>query len=87
MFDDLPALRRRWLRRGRWRLGVGAFLSVALAVTLFEWHAERSLFEGVQRGAFEGLAAAAGFALLGRAFGVLSAPAASRARSPETRRW
>jgi hypothetical protein len=47
-------------------------LTVALAVTVFEWHAERSLFEGLQRGAFEGLAAAVGFALLGRFIGVVA---------------
>ncbi|HSZ14095.1 MAG TPA: hypothetical protein VK790_08675 [Solirubrobacteraceae bacterium] len=75
VFDDLPPLRWRWLLDGPWRLGLGASLGVALAMTLFEWHAERSLFEGIQRGAFEGLAAGVGFALLGRAIGVARGPA------------
>ncbi len=73
VFDDLSLLRLRWLRGSPWRLGAAAALAVGLAATLFEWHAERSLFEGLQRGLFEGLAAAAGFALLGRAIGVASA--------------
>ncbi|MGD0453864.1 MAG: hypothetical protein ABSB69_09735 [Solirubrobacteraceae bacterium] len=82
VFDDLPAMRWRWLRGGPWRLGAGASLSVALAMTLFEWHAEHSLSEGVQRGVFEGLAAAAGFALLGRSIGVARKPVDARRGSP-----
>ncbi len=70
VFDDLPAIGWLWLRRRPWRLGALASLIVALAMTVFEARAEHSLIEGVQRGAFEGLAAAAGFALLGRALGV-----------------
>ena len=41
-------------------------------MTAFEAHAERSLTEGLQRGIVEGLAAAIGFALLGRTIGVAS---------------
>ncbi len=70
VFDDLPVIRWRWLRQRPWRLGISASLCVGAAVALFEWHAERSLFEGVQRGAVEGFAAAVGFALLGRVIGV-----------------
>jgi hypothetical protein len=73
VFDDLPLLSLRWLRGNPWRLGAASSLAVGLAATLFEWHAEHSLFEGLQRGACEGLAAAVGFALLGRAIGVASA--------------
>lgn len=81
-FDDLPAIRWRWLCGGPWRLGAGASLIVALAMTLFEWQAESSLSEGIQRGVFEGLAAAAGFALLGRAIGVARTPVETRRASP-----
>jgi hypothetical protein len=81
VFDDLPMMRWSWLRGASWRLGAGASLCVGLAVTLFEWHAERSLFEGLQRGLFEGLAAAAGYALLGRAIGVARRPAKGRGSS------
>jgi hypothetical protein len=70
VYDDLPVIRWDWLRRHPWRLGAIASLGVGVSMTLFEAHAEHSLFEGVQRGAMEGLAAAAGFALLGRAIGV-----------------
>jgi hypothetical protein len=78
VFQDLPFLRPRWLRASPWRLGAAASLTVGFAMTLFEWHAERSLFEGLQRGAFEGLAAAVGFVLLGRAIGVADAAAPKR---------
>jgi hypothetical protein len=70
VFDDIPVIRLRWLRGRPWRLGAAACLIVGLAMTGFEWHAEHSLLEGLQRGVFEGLAAAIGFALLGRAIGV-----------------
>ena len=49
VFDDLPVIRRQWLRSNPWRLGVVASLSVALAMTLVAWHAERSLIEGIER--------------------------------------
>ena len=71
VFDDLPVLRRGWLR-GRWRLGVAASLLVGLVMTVFEAHAERSLSEGIQRGAVEGLCAAVGFLVLGKAIGLAS---------------
>jgi len=67
IFDDLPLLRP--LRDRPWQLCGLVAGGVGLAMTLAEWHAERSLAEGLQRGVFEGLAAAAGFALLGRAIG------------------
>lgn len=74
VFDDLPLIDWKWLRSGSWRLGAAASLSVAAVTALLEWHAERSLFEGIQRGAVEGLAAAVGFALLGRTIGVARRP-------------
>jgi len=67
IFDDLPLLRP--LRDRPWRLCTIVAGGVGLAMTLAEWQAERSLAEGLQRGLFEGLAAAAGFVLLGRAIG------------------
>ena len=60
----------RWLRSRPWLLGALASLAVGVALGAFEAHAEHSAFEGIQRGVFEGLAAAAGFAVLGRAIGV-----------------
>jgi uncharacterized protein DUF1707 len=72
VFDDLPAIDLSWLRRRSWRLGAAASLFVAAAMTAFEAHAERSLAEGLQRGIVEGVAAAIGFALLGRSIGVTS---------------
>jgi DUF1707 SHOCT-like domain len=69
VFDDLPLLRADWLRRNPGRLGGAASLAVGLAFMLFEAHAEHSWVEGLQRGMFEGLAAGAGFLLLGRAIG------------------
>ena len=69
VFDDLPLVRSRWLRRNPWRLGAAASLAAGLAFMLFEAHAEHSWVEGLQRGMFEGLAAAVGFLLLGRAIG------------------
>jgi hypothetical protein len=70
IYHDLPMLNWRWLRSRPWLLGALASLAVGLALGAFEAHAEHSVLEGVQRGMFEGLAAAAGFALLGRAIGV-----------------
>jgi hypothetical protein len=75
VFDDLPLLRVRWLRIRPWRLGAVASVVVAIGLTVFEAHAEHSWIEGIQRGAFEGLAAGVGFALLGRAIGVRPDPA------------
>jgi hypothetical protein len=69
IYHDLPMLDWRWLRGRPWLLGALGSLAVALALGGFEAHAEHSVFEGIQRGMFEGLAAAAGFALLGRAIG------------------
>jgi hypothetical protein len=73
IFDDLPIPGSRWLGRQPWRLGALAVLGVTAVMTALVWHAERSLVEGLERGAVEGIAAAAGFALLGRAIG--AAPA------------
>jgi hypothetical protein len=67
LFDDIPPLRR--LRAHPLRLCVLAALGTGTIVTIFEWHAEHSLAEGLQRGIFEALALSAGFALLGRAIG------------------
>ncbi len=74
VYDDVPALRWGWLRRQLWRLGALGSLSVAVAMALFEAHAERSWSEGIQRGMLEGLAAAVGFVLLGRMLGMVPAP-------------
>ena len=69
IYDDLPVLGWRWLRSRPWLLGALASLAVGLALGAFEAHAEHSVVEGIQRGMFEGLAAAVGFVLLGRAIG------------------
>jgi hypothetical protein len=71
VFDDLPVLGRRWLRHRRWRLGAIGSMLVAVVMTIAQARAERSLGEGLQRGVVEGLAAAVGFAVLGRAVGLL----------------
>jgi hypothetical protein len=73
IYDDLPVIGWRWLRRRPWRLGVVGSLIVTAATIIFEAHAESSLSEGLQRGVIEGLAAAIGFAVLGRAVGLLPA--------------
>jgi hypothetical protein len=73
IYDDLPVLGWPWLRVRPWLLGALASLAVGLALGAFEAHAERSVFEGLQRGAFEGVAAAVGFVVLGRAIGVRAA--------------
>lgn len=76
VYDDAPAaLRLGWLRRYPWLLGVAGSLGAAFALTLLEARAEHSLVEGLERGVFEGLAAAAGFVLLGRALGLTPARA------------
>jgi hypothetical protein len=75
VFDDLPLIGVPWLRVRPWLLGAGASVAAAVALTLFEAQAEHSWIEGIQRGAFEGLAAGVGFALLGRAIGVRPDPA------------
>ncbi len=69
IYDDLPAVGSGWLRARPWLLGALASLAVGLALGAFEAHAEHSVLEGIQRGLFEGLAAAVGFVLLGRAIG------------------
>jgi hypothetical protein len=50
VFDDIPLIRWAWLRRPPGRLGAAASLLAGLAVTLFEWRADRSVAEGLQRG-------------------------------------
>src|SRR5581483_7484160 len=72
VFDDLPFLRWHWLQARPWRVGMLAALLAGVIMTAFEAHAEHSLAEGIQRGAVEGLLAAAGLLLLGRAIGVLA---------------
>ena len=69
IFEDLPVLGWSWLRSRPWLLGALASLTVGLALGAFEAHAERSVAEGIQRGGFEGVAAAIGFVLLGSAIG------------------
>jgi hypothetical protein len=69
IYDDLPLLGWRWLRSRPWLLGALGSLAVGLALGAFEAHAEHSVFEGLQRGTFEGIAAAVGFVILGRAIG------------------
>jgi hypothetical protein len=78
VFDDLPLIGVRWLRVRPWLLGAGASVAAAIVFTVFEAHAEHSWIEGIQRGAFEGLAAGVGFVLLGRAIGVRPDPARAR---------
>ncbi|HEY1538737.1 MAG TPA: hypothetical protein VGF63_05010, partial [Solirubrobacteraceae bacterium] len=70
IFDDLPPLRA--LRAHPWQLCATVAGGVAIAMTLVAWHAEQSLAEGLQRGIVEGLAATAGFVVLGRAIGARS---------------
>lgn len=76
VYEDVPVIGWRWLRRRPWRLGAAGSLLVAVAVTVFTAHAERSLQEGLERGVVEGFAAALGFALLGRTVGLVSRGAA-----------
>ena len=70
IYDDLPPLRA--LRGHPWRLWAGATLSCGGAMTLFEWHAERSLAEGLQRGVAEAVLFSICFAALARAVGARS---------------
>jgi hypothetical protein len=84
VFEDLPVINRPWLRRQPWRLGAAGTLVVGLCATYLQAHAERSLSEGLQRGVAEALAAAVGFALLGRAVGLLPARSARSAPSART---
>lgn len=69
VYDDLPVIGSRWLRTRPWLLGLVASLAVGIALGAFEAHAEHSVFEGIQRGSFEAIAAAIGFVALGRAIG------------------
>jgi hypothetical protein len=69
IFEDLPVLGWSWLRSRPWLLGALAALAVGFAMGAFEAHAEHSVLEGIQRGGFEGVAAAIGFVALGRAIG------------------
>ena len=55
---------------GAWECSPRSLAGVIMAA--FESHAEHSLAEGVQRGIVEGLAAALGLAVLGRAIGVVT---------------
>ncbi len=71
VYDDLPLLGRGRLRRRPWLLGVVGSLLVAIVAIIFTAHAEHSLVEGLERGIPEGLAAALGFAVLGRTVGLL----------------
>jgi hypothetical protein len=70
IYDDLPPLRA--LRGHPWRLWMGATLLCGGAMTLFEWHAERSLAEGLQRGVAEAVLFSICFAALARAVGARS---------------
>lgn len=72
VYDDLPIIGWRWVRRRPWRLGAIASLTVAAVGAVFQAHAERSLAEGLQRGIAEGFAAAVVYAALGRAVGLFS---------------
>jgi len=85
IYDDLPVPGWRWLRARPWFLGALASLAVGLALGAFEAHAEHSLFEGLQRGTFEGLAAAVGFVVLGRAIGARPAPPPAESAVPAER--
>lgn len=70
VYDDLPLTAASRLRRRPWLLGLVGSLLLAIAAVVFTGHAEHSLAEGLQRGIPEGLAAALGFALLGRTVGL-----------------
>jgi hypothetical protein len=71
LYDDLPPLRP--LRGHPLRLWAVLVLASGGAMTLFEWHAERSLTEGLQRGAFEAVVFSICFAALARAVGAIRA--------------
>ncbi len=70
VYDDVPVIAWRWLRRRPWRLGAIGSLAVAALVTAAQAFAERSLSEGLQRGIAEGVAAAIGYGLLGKYIGL-----------------
>jgi len=67
LYDDIPPLRP--LRGHPARLCAGLTLLSGLGMTLVEWHAERSLSEGLQRGAVEALGFLVCFVALSRAIG------------------
>ena len=67
LFDDIPTL--RVLRGHPVRLCAGLALASGAATGLFEWHAEHSLAEGLQRGVAEALAFSVCFAVLSRLVG------------------
>jgi hypothetical protein len=85
IYDDLPVPGWRRLRARPWVLGALASVAAGLALGAFEGHAEHSVFEGLQRGTFEGLAAAVGFVVLGRAIGVRPAPPPAESAVPAER--
>lgn len=90
IYDDLPIPGGDWLRRRPWRLGILVSAGAGLGVAALTGHAEHSVLEGLQRGVPEALAAAAGFAVLGRPIGArptvmaqpagVAAPSAARLR-------
>jgi hypothetical protein len=70
IYDDLPPLRP--LRGHPLRLWAAAALFCGGAMTLFEWHAEHSLAEGLQRGIAEAVVFTVCFAALGGAVGAFA---------------
>ena len=82
IYDDLPLLGWGTLRTRPWLLGALASLTVGLALGGFEAHAEHSVFEGIQRGMFEGVVAAVGFVVLGRAIGARPAQQSIKRGTP-----
>jgi hypothetical protein len=86
IYDDLPVRRWRGLRTRPWLLGFVVSVAVGLLLGAFEAHAEHSLFEGIQRGMFEGLAAAVGFVVLGRAIGARPARQSTADGTPRPKR-
>lgn len=78
VFDDLAlaaigSAGTRWteaLRTHSRLLGAVLCVAAGILVAVGTGHAESSLIEGLQRGGFEGIAAAAGFVLLGRRLGL-----------------
>jgi Domain of unknown function (DUF1707) len=82
IYDDLPFLGRRPLRARPWLLGALASVAVAFVLGAFEAHAEHSVLEGIQRGTFEGVVAAVGFVVLGRALGARPAPSSLESSAP-----
>lgn len=71
IYDDLPFIDWRWLRQRPWLLGVIGSVGVCLVTIYLGTNAESSLIEGLERGVAEGLFAAIGFLLLGRAVGLM----------------